>query len=173
MPEIHSHGLYKCMCRSKSVLIYPKAKKMASNKLGQYPSLRVGYPVRETPLAIYPRDVSIHTIKHALRETDPLPLESCDYSIGLFISHTNCKPSRVSQGATTWITFVSCAKISARPPVAITFISFPSSCLKRATIPSTRPTYPNNNPDCIECIVLRPITDGGFWISTLGSLAVR
>ena len=40
-------------------------------------------------------------------------------------------------GAMIWITSVSCAMIAESPPVAITFMSFPSSLRKRSTMPST------------------------------------
>ena len=47
------------------------------------------------------------------------------------------RPSRVSQGAMTWMMSVSLATISARPPVAMTYMSLPSSVRKRLTMPST------------------------------------
>jgi hypothetical protein len=60
----------------------------------------------------------------------------------LFNSHNIRRPSRVSHGARISITAVSFAIVSARPPVAMTFISVPSSTRKRSTIPSTMHTYP-------------------------------
>ena len=56
---------------------------------------------------------------------------------GWFKSHRMRRPSSVSQGAMIWITSVSCAMIAESPPVAITFISFPSSLRNRSTMPST------------------------------------
>ena len=60
-----------------------------------------------------------------------------DVSFYLFNSHIKRSPSSVSQGAMTLMTLVSLATTSANPPVATTFISFPSSVRKRATMPST------------------------------------
>src|SRR5450759_5822303 len=71
------------------------------------------------------------------------------------------------------MTGVSFAIVSARPPVATTFIPGPSSFRKRATIPSTRLTYPNSSPDWMECTVFFPIGDGGRTRSTRGSFAAR
>src|SRR5271169_6053904 len=90
-----------------------------------------------------------------------------------FISWTRRSPSSVSQGATTSMTAVSFATVSARPPVATTFIAGPSSFRKRATIPSTRLTYPNRRPDWMECTVFFPIAEGGRTRSTRGSFAAR
>ena len=70
-------------------------------------------------------------------------------SFYLFNSHIKRSPSRVSQGAMTLMTLVSLATTSASPPVAMTFISLPSSARKRATMPSTMLTYPKSRPDCI------------------------
>lgn len=56
---------------------------------------------------------------------------------GWFRSQRMRRPSSVSQGAMIWITSVSWAMIAENPPVAITFISVPSSLRKRSTMPST------------------------------------
>src|SRR5690554_591413 len=79
-----------------------------------------------------------------------LSLELAEIPTGQwFISQIRRRPSRVSQGAMCWMTSVSWAIAAARPPVPITFMSSPSSLRKRATIPSTSPTYPKSRPDCM------------------------
>src|SRR4030042_3183276 len=95
-------------------------------------------------------------------ENNRHPWGALNHPFVWFISQMIWSPSRVSQGATIWMISVSFARISASPPVAITFMFSPNSCRTRITIPSTNPTYPYNKPDCIECTVFLPITDGGF-----------
>lgn len=57
-----------------------------------------------------------------------------------FNSQIRRSPSRVSQGAWIWMTGVSLAIRPANPPVAMAFISGPSSLRKRSTMPSVMAT---------------------------------
>ena len=58
------------------------------------------------------------------------------------------------------------------PPVATTFIPDPDSIFILEIIPSNKPIYPQNIPDCIAVIVFDPITLCGLFMAILGSLAV-
>jgi len=52
-----------------------------------------------------------------------------------------------------------------RPPVDIIFIFLGCSDLIFLQIPSTKPIYPQNIPDCIQATVFVPITFSGCAIS--------
>src|SRR4029077_6261573 len=82
------------------------------------------------------------------------------------------RPRAVMSGTICSITEVDPSNTGARPPVEITFIGLPNSALMRATMPSVRPTYPQNTPLCMQATVLVPITCLGFSTTMRGSCAV-
>ncbi len=75
-------------------------------------------------------------------------------------------PSKVRSGSTSSISFDRCAIWEARPPVATTFASYPSSSNTRRSNPSTRAASPMRMPLASASAVLRPIACGGAARST-------
>ncbi len=62
--------------------------------------------------------------------------------------------------------------VEARPPVATTVGSPPTSVASRSTMPSTSPACPKSNPLWIASTVLRPVAARGGARSTLRRAAV-
>ena len=79
----------------------------------------------------------------------------------------------MSQGSWRWTVSQASSTAPARPPVATTAASPPSSATMRRTIPSTCPAKPQMAPAWRLSTVFLPITDRGTTSSTRRSWAVR